>query len=57
MSLQVYGCFLPDTESFLYLQLVLVGLVCLVGLVGLVGLVNSVGLFFFGAKYNALTEL
>ena len=45
MSLQVYGCFLSDTESFLYLQLVLVGCVCLVDLVGLVGLVSSVGLF------------
>ena len=38
-------CFLPHNESFVYLQPVLVGLVCLVGLVGLVGLVSSVGLF------------
>ena len=47
-------CFLPHTESFVYLQLVLVGLVCLVGPVGLVGLVDlldfvsGVGLFSLG---------
>ena len=44
-------CFLPHTESFVYLQLVLVCLVGPVGLEGLVDLldfVSGVGLFSLG---------